>query len=175
MQQCTAGERNSEIFQNQYKPWEEIVVMITRDTGKRFLSWRDAVDDAPKSREFLDSWQILVQFTVPSPTWCSWRPPDPDMWCLNTHGSLRGDLAGYGCILRDHAGQPKVAISARCPPFSILVHERRVNSRGPSWGDAHAIWQPVRILDHRNYQTTGTLPIERAPSSRCHLISPRSG
>lgn len=132
MQQCTAGERNSEIFQNQYKPWEEIVVMITRDTGKRFLSWRDAVDDAPKSREFLDSWQILVQFTVPSPTWCSWRPPDPDMWCLNTHGSLRGDLAGYGCILRDHAGQPKVAISARCPPFSILVHERRVNSRGPS-------------------------------------------
>ena len=24
---------------------------------------------------------------------------------LNTHGSLRSDLAGYGCILRDHAGQ----------------------------------------------------------------------
>lgn len=50
VQQCTAGERNSHIFQKKYKPWEEIVVMITRDTGKRFLSWRDAVDDAPKSR-----------------------------------------------------------------------------------------------------------------------------
>lgn len=86
MQQCTAGERNSEIFQNQYKPWEEIVVMITRDTGKRFLSWRDAVDDAPKSREFLDSWQILVQFTVPSPTWCSWRPRTP-LYPRQVHGS----------------------------------------------------------------------------------------
>lgn len=33
-----------------------------------------------------------------------------------------------------HAGQPKVAITARCPPFSILVHELEAIRRGVEEG-----------------------------------------
>ena len=44
-------------------PKREVVLGIkSRDTGNRFLSWRDAVDDAPKSGEFLDSQRISIEF-----------------------------------------------------------------------------------------------------------------
>ncbi|KAK7372937.1 hypothetical protein VNO80_06328 [Phaseolus coccineus] len=55
--------------------------------------------------------------------WCEWTKPEFGWTKLNTDGSINGDIASFGGLLRDYRGEPMCAFVSKVPQGDVFLVE----------------------------------------------------
>ncbi|KAF8408607.1 hypothetical protein HHK36_004670 [Tetracentron sinense] len=85
----------------------------------------------------------------PTSVWCKWKAPPVDHWGINTDGSVRTTMAGIGCVIRNHLGDPLVGVAGGIDPGPILVVELLAIQRGLAEAVSRGLRKVVVYLDSK--------------------------
>ncbi|KAF8409924.1 hypothetical protein HHK36_002443 [Tetracentron sinense] len=118
-------------FASAWEVWDWVVftpyVPNINDTRTNFNAISNLVINSARNRAFFAAWDIHVNIV---------HPPDRLVQVkvsgvsILIDGSVRGTLAGIGCVIRSTAEEPLVGIASGAEPTSILVVELMAIKRG---------------------------------------------
>lgn len=113
-------ERNERIFTHQHSPTDQVSWLIIQDVKLKIAAYKIDVDDTSHSRYFFKHWNIPCIFNLRVELRCHWMRPEGDAIMINTDGSLRDGLGGYGSIIRDNPGSCLMAFAGPGMAISLI-------------------------------------------------------
>ncbi|KAF8391125.1 hypothetical protein HHK36_023426 [Tetracentron sinense] len=116
-------ERNNIIFNNEFSSTVEVSKKISSDTRNWFGLLKPSVEDSPANKDLMMNWNLPTDFFLLTDKSCSWVPPRPGVWALNTNDSLCGTVAGIGGLFRNHARGACCAFAESFSPSSLDLLE----------------------------------------------------
>ncbi|OVA06141.1 Ribonuclease H domain [Macleaya cordata] len=116
-------ERNNRVFNNGCTNPKGLVWKIVRDVNLKLAAHDLKFVDTDRNRSMASNWNCNPTFTLPKCIFCPWERPEADKVMVNTDGSLKTDIAGYGAIVRDRPGNVLAAVTGSSNPRSITLHE----------------------------------------------------
>ncbi|OVA14100.1 Ribonuclease H domain [Macleaya cordata] len=117
------AERNRRVFRSESRTPSQVLQGIRSDVRLRASGFEKSLSDTDYNRQFMARWGLDACFSVPQLINCYWKKPFSGFVMINTDGSLNGDVAGFGAIIRDEEGNVLAAATGSSPPKTIILHE----------------------------------------------------